>query len=90
MAYRNLIDRQGAFNVYEKPKKKEPISTVDEYQEAFLKSLEAYELRQRKPVRWNFLKDNEGFFLTLNAITKFDPRKHLEDCLLYTSPSPRD
>ena len=24
MGYRNLIDRQGAFNVYEKPKKKEP------------------------------------------------------------------
>ena len=69
MAYRNLVDRQGAFNVYEKPKKKEPISTVDEYQEAFLKSLEAYELRQRKPVRWNFLKDNEGMFQVSRAIS---------------------
>ena len=69
MAYRNLIDRQGAFNVYEKPKKKEPISTVDEYQKAFLKSLEAYELRQRKPVRWNFLTDNEGMFQVSRAIS---------------------
>ena len=69
MAYRNLIDRQGAFNVYEKPKKKEPISTVDEYQEAFLKSLETYELRQRKPVRWNFYTDNEGMFQVSRAIS---------------------
>ena len=69
MAYRNLIDRQGAFNVYEKPKKKEPISTVDEYQQAFLKSLEAYELRQRKPVRWNFYTDNEGMFQVSRAIS---------------------
>ena len=68
MAYRNLIDRQGAFNVYEKPKKKEPISTVDEYQKAFLKSLEAYELKQRKPVRWNFIKDNEGMFQVARAL----------------------
>ena len=54
MAYRNLIDRQGAFNVYEKPKKKEPISTVDEYQEAFIRGLEAYKLKQKIPVRWNY------------------------------------
>ena len=69
MGYRNLVDRKGAFNVYEKPKKKEPISTIDEYQEAFLKSLEAYELRQRKPVRWNFLTDNEGMFQVSRAIS---------------------
>ena len=62
MAYRNLIDRQGAFNVYEKPKKKEPISTVDEFQEAFIRGLEAYKLKQKIPVRWNFLTDNEGMF----------------------------
>ena len=62
MAYRNLIDRQGAFNVYEKPKKKEPISTVDEYQEALMRGREAYKLKQKIPVRWNFLTDNEGMF----------------------------
>ena len=69
MAYRNLIDRQGAFNVYEKPKKKEPISTVDEYQEAFISALEAYDVRQKKPVRWNFLTDNEGMFQVSRAIS---------------------
>ena len=78
MAYRNLIDRQGAFNVYEKPKKKEPISTVDEYQKAFLKSLEAYELRQRKPVRWNFYSDNEGMFQVTRAL---DPMMKLNERL---------
>ena len=62
MAYRNLIDRQGAFNVYEKPKKKEHISTIDEYQEAFIRGLETYKLNQKIPVRWNFLTDNEGMF----------------------------
>ena len=45
---KDLSTIRGPFRVYEKPKKKEPISTVDEYQEAFLKSLEAYELSQRK------------------------------------------
>ena len=76
MGYRNLTDRQGAFNVYEKPKKKEPISTVDEYQQAFLKSLEAYELSQRKPVRWNFLKDNEGMFQVRASQFQFLWRSH--------------
>ena len=59
---KDLSTIRGPFRVYEKPKKKEPISTVDEYQESFLKSLEAYELKQRKPVRWNFYTDNEGMF----------------------------
>ena len=59
---KDLSTIRGPFRVYEKPKKKEPISTVDEYQKAFVKSLEAYELSQRKPVRWNFLTDNEGLF----------------------------
>jgi hypothetical protein len=58
----DLSKVRGPFRVYEKPKKKEPVSTVDEYQDAFLKGLESYELSQRKPVRWNFLKDNEGMF----------------------------
>ncbi len=81
MAYRNLIDREGAYRIYPKKKKEEPISTIDEYQKAFLEGLEAYETKQKKPVRWNFLTDNEGFFLTLNAITKFDPRRQLEEGL---------
>ncbi len=56
----DLSKIRGPFRVYEKPKKKEPISTVDEYQKEFIKSLEVYDVRQKKPVRWNFLKDNEG------------------------------
>ncbi len=56
----DLSKIRGPFRVYKKPKKKEPISTVDEYQKEFIKSLEVYDVRQKKPVRWNFLKDNEG------------------------------
>ena len=52
MAYRNLIDKEGAYRIYPKKKKEEPISTVDDYQKKFLKSPEAYDTRQKKPVRW--------------------------------------
>ena len=45
-----------------KREEKEPISTMDEYQKEFLKALEGYDVRQKKPVRWNFIKDNEGLF----------------------------
>ena len=68
---KDLSTIRGPFRVYEKPKKKEPISTVEEYQEAFLKSLETYELSQRKPVRWNFLTDNEGLFQIGRALDPF-------------------
>ena len=73
---KDLSTIRGPFRVYEKPKKKEPISTVDEYQEAFLKSLEAYQLSQRKPVRWNFLTDNEGLFQLTRAIS---PQMRLDE-----------
>ena len=43
MAYRNLIDKEGAYRIYPKKKQEEPISTVDDYQKQFLKSLEAYD-----------------------------------------------
>ena len=64
---------RGPFRVYPKKKKKEPISTVDEYQKAFIRALEGYDVRQKKPVRWNFLKDNEGLFnlyLTLDPVQR--------------------
>ena len=67
MAYRNIA-QDGAYRIYPKKKKEEPISTIDEYQNAFIKSLEAYETKQKKPVRWNFLKDNEGMFQLGRAI----------------------
>ena len=53
---------RGPFRVYPKREEKEPISTMDEYHKEFLKALEGYDVRQKKPVRWNFLKDNEGLF----------------------------
>ena len=51
---------RGPFRVYPKREEKEPISTMDEYHKEFIKALEGYDVRQKKPVRWNFLKDNEG------------------------------
>ena len=57
---KELSKVRGPFRVYPKKKKEEPISTVDDYQKAFIKGLESYDVRQKKPVRWNFLKDSEG------------------------------
>ena len=58
----DLSKIRGPFRVFPKEKKEEPISTYKEYQEAFIKGLESYDIRQKKPVRWNFIKDNEGMF----------------------------
>jgi len=57
---KELSKVRGPFRVYPKKKKEEPISTVDDYQKAFIKGLESYDVKQKKPVRWNFLKDSEG------------------------------
>ena len=67
--YTDLSNIRGPFRISPKKEEKEPISTYEEYQEAFIKGLEGYDIRQKKPVRWNFLKDNEGMMniaLTLN------------------------
>ena len=67
---KELSQVRGPFRVYPKKKKEEPISTLDDYQKAFIKGLESYNVKQKKPVRWNFLKDNEGMFnlaLTLDS-----------------------
>ena len=60
MAYRNQYD--GAYRITQKRKTEEESSPIDQYKKAFIKSLEAYDVRQKKPVRWNFLTDNEGMF----------------------------
>ena len=52
--YTDLSNIRGPFRISPKEKKKEPISTYEEYQEAFIKGLEGYDVRQKKPVRWNF------------------------------------
>ena len=67
---KELSQVRGPFRVYPKKKKEEPISTVDDYQKAFIKGLESYNVKQKKPVRWNFLKDNEGMF---NLALTLDP-----------------
>jgi len=59
---KELSKIRGPFRVYPKKETKEPISTMDEYQKEFVKALEGYDVRQKKPVRWNFIKDNEGLF----------------------------
>ena len=52
MAYRNQYD--GAYRISPKRKKEEEGSPIAQYQKAFIQSLEAYDVRQKKPVRWNF------------------------------------
>jgi len=72
---KELSKVRGPFRVYPKKKKEEPISTLDDYQKAFIKGLESYDVRQKKPVRWNFLKDNEGMFnlsLVLNPALRIN------------------
>ena len=67
MAYRNQYD--GAYRITQKRKKEEEGSPIDQYKKAFIKSLEAYDVRQKKPVRWNWIKDNEGMFQVARAIS---------------------
>ena len=72
---KELSNIRGPFRVYPKKKKEEPISTMDEYQSEFIKALEGYDVRQKKPVRWNFLKDNEGM---LNLSLILNPKMRLD------------
>ena len=76
MAYRNQYD--GAYRITQKRKKEEEGSPIDQYKKAFIKSLEAYDVRQKKPVRWNFFSDNEGMFQVSRAI---DPIMKLNEGL---------
>ena len=66
--YKDLSNIRGPFRISPK-EKEEPISTVDEYQDAFITALEGYDVRQKKPVRWNWIKDNEGMFQVARAIS---------------------
>ena len=75
---KELSQIRGPFRVYPKKKKEEPISTMDEYKQEFIRSLEAYDVRQKKPVRWNFLKDNEGMF---QLSRELDPMMKLNEGL---------
>ena len=68
---KELSKVRGPFRVYPKKKKEEPISTLDDYQKAFIQGLETYDVKQKKPVRWNFFKDNEGL---LNLSLLLNPK----------------
>ena len=64
---------EGPFKVYDKrkPELKEPINTVEEFKKSVLKAIESYDKKQKKPVRWNFLKDNEGLFRLSQTLDPF-------------------
>ena len=76
MAYRNQYD--GAYRITQKRKTEEESSPIDQYKKAFIKSLEAYNVKQKKPVRWNFYKDTEGMFELSRSL---DPMVKLNDGL---------
>ena len=67
MAYRNIAEAS-AYRSSPKKKKEEEGSPIEQYKKAFLQSLESYDTKQKKPVRWNFFKDNEGMFQLSRAI----------------------
>ena len=64
MASKDLtyLNTAGPFDIYDKGKLKEPIDSLEEYKKSILKAIEGYDKKQKKPVRWNFFKDNEGLF----------------------------
>ena len=76
MPYRNQQD--GAYRITQIKKKEEEGSPLEQYQKAFIKSLEAYDVKQKKPVRWNFFSDNEGMFQVTRAL---DPMMKLNEGL---------
>jgi hypothetical protein len=73
MASKDLtyLSTEGPFNVYERRKQKEPIDDLKEFKKSMIKALEGYDTRQKKPVRWNFLKDNEGLFMLSQSLDPF-------------------
>ena len=64
---------EGPFKVYDKrkPELKEPINTVEEFKKSVLKAIEGYDKKQKKPVRFNFFKDNEGLFRLSQTLDPF-------------------
>ena len=54
--YRDLSNIRGPFRISPKEKKEEPISTVDEYQDSFIKALEDFATIQTEQDIANFNK----------------------------------
>ena len=76
MAYRNLIDRQGAFNVYEKPKKKEPLKKQEqkpkkENPNSFLNIIKDYKkISQEINCQLLNVEKNDEFYFNGNELVK--------------------
>ena len=73
MASKDLtyLNTEGPFDIYDKGKLKEPVDTVDEFKKSILKAIEGYDKKQKKPVRFNFFKDNEGLFRLSQTLDPF-------------------
>ena len=75
-----------AFGRYDKKRKTE-ITELPEWQKVMVKVLDADIAAAKKPVRWNFLSDNEGMFQLSRAL---DPMMKLNEGLhqvLFKKPS---
>ena len=73
MASKDLtyLSTEGPFDIYDKRKPKEPVDTVEEFKKSVLKAIEGYDKKQKKPVRFNFFKDNEGLFRLSQTLDPF-------------------
>ena len=73
MASKDLtyLNTEGPFDIYDKRKLKEPVDSLEEYKKSVLKAIEGYDKKQKKPVRFNFFKDNEGLFRLSQTIDPF-------------------
>ena len=73
MASKDLtyLSTEGPFDIYDKRKPKEPVDSLEEYKKSVLKAIEGYDKKQKKPVRWNFFKDNEGLFRLSQTLDPF-------------------
>ena len=73
MASKDLtyLNTAGPFDIYDKGKLKEPVDSLEEYKKSVLKAIEGYDKKQKKPVRFNFFKDNEGLFRLSQTLDPF-------------------
>ena len=73
MASKDLtyLSTEGPFDIYDKGKLKEPVDSLEEYKKSVLKAIEGYDKKQKKPVRFNFFKDNEGLFRLSQTLDPF-------------------
>ena len=73
MASKDLtyLSDQGPFDVYDKGQLKKPIDSLEEYKKSVLRAIEGYDKKQKKPVRFNFFKNNQGLFKLSQSLDPF-------------------